>query len=666
MSGQEIADKIAVARKHFAAQEFHQAEALAREVLAAAPGEPSALLLMGLLASIGQRPDVALDLLQRAAAIAPNDVDIAVALANVFMTQGQAKNAIAPLREALRIDPQHAAALYSLGLALSGCGDVDGAIGSFERFIALRPGISQGHSALGDILHFVGRHDQAIAAYERARALGPLNAETHYRLGGSYLMRGKLDEAITNFNHAIAMRPDYTEAFNMLGNALGDRGEAENALAAYRVALKINPDLPSLHSNMLLSMHFLAGLDSAALYKEYRAWNDRHAKALSDVRAVHTNDRNPDRRLRIGYVSPDFCGHCQALFTAPLLANHDHRQVEVFCYSGVAKPDDATRYLRGVADQWRDTVGKSDQQIADLIREDQIDIAVDLTMHMSGGRPLLFARRPAPVRMAWLAYPGTTGLDAMDWRLSDPYLDPPGAGTSGWGPGAQGPHDRYYSERTYRLPHTFWCYGPAIEMQVNELPAASAGHVVFGCLNNFCKINSPLLALWGKVMMAVPNSRLLLLAPEGEARRRVLTELGAQGVKADRVEFVPRQPRPAYLQTYHRIDMGIDTLPANGHTTSLDSYWMGVPVVTLVGQTSFGRAGLSQLTNLGLPELIAHSEAEFISIIRDLAGDLPRLAELRRTLRQRMEASPLMDAKAFARDMEAAYRYVWREWCGRR
>jgi predicted O-linked N-acetylglucosamine transferase (SPINDLY family) len=286
-------------------------------------------------------------------------------------------------------------------------------------------------------------------------------------------------------------------------------------------------------------------------------------------------------------------------------------------------------------------------------------------MHLSGGRPLVFARRPAPVQVAWLAYPGTTGLDAMDWRLSDPYLDPPGHGGPGSGPGAKGPHDCYYSERTYRLPHTFWCYNPAIDLQVNDLPALAAGHVVFGSLNNFCKINSPLLRLWGKVMAAVPDSRLLLLAPPGIARQRVLAELAGQGIEAGRIEFVPRQQRPTYMQTYHRIDIVLDTLPYNGHTTSLDSYWMGVPVVTLVGQTSFGRAGLSQLTNLGLPELIARSEAEFVSIIRDLAGDLPRLAELRRTLRGRMEASPLMDAKSFARDIETAYRHIWREWCAR-
>jgi predicted O-linked N-acetylglucosamine transferase (SPINDLY family) len=272
----------------------------------------------------------------------------------------------------------------------------------------------------------------------------------------------------------------------------------------------------------------------------------------------------------------------------------------------------------------------------------------------------LFARKPAPVQIAYLAYPGTTGMTAMDYRLTDPYLDPPGT------------HDELYSERSIRLPDTFWCFDPAaLELNLpaadlpepGDLPAQRNGHVTFGCLNSFCKINAGVLHLWTRVLRAVPISRLLLLAPVGSARRWALDELTRAGLNPDRVEFVAQQPRRNYLDEYRRIDIGLDTLPYNGHTTSLDSFWMGVPVVTRIGPTVMGRAGLSLLSNLHLTELAGRDDDQFVQIAIDLAHDLPRLTELRRNLRLRMMASPLTDAKRFARNIESAYRQVWRAWC---
>jgi predicted O-linked N-acetylglucosamine transferase (SPINDLY family) len=246
-------------------------------------------------------------------------------------------------------------------------------------------------------------------------------------------------------------------------------------------------------------------------------------------------------------------------------------------------------------------------------------------------------------------------LDTIDYRLSDPYLDPPNADES------------LYSEQTVRLPHSFWCYDPLDcgDLPINTLPADTNGLVTFGCLNDFRKANDTVLHLWAKVLRAVPSSRLLLLAPEGSHRQRTLELLEQEGVAGERIDFVSRQPRRKYLEVYHRIDLGLDTLPYNGHTTSLDSFWMGVPVVTLVGQTIVGRAGLSQLMNLKLPELIAQTPEQFVQVATGLANDLPRLSELRSTLRRRMEASPLMDAPRFTRNIETAYREMWRRWCER-
>jgi predicted O-linked N-acetylglucosamine transferase (SPINDLY family) len=273
---------------------------------------------------------------------------------------------------------------------------------------------------------------------------------------------------------------------------------------------------------------------------------------------------------------------------------------------------------------------------------------------MAGNRLLVFARRPAPLQVTFIGYPGSTGLSTMDYRLTDPHLDPPGR------------FDRSYSEQSIRLPDSFWCYDPLDrEPAVSSLPASEKSFVTFGCLNNFCKVNSAVLKLWAQVLVTVDGSRLMLLAPEGQHRQDVQGLLAAEGIAAERVTFAAPQRRPQYLRYYHSMDIGLDTFPYNGHTTSLDSFWMGVPVVTLVGETVVGRAGLSQLTNLGLPELIAYAPAQFVEIATQLARDLGRLSDLRSTLRERMQASPLMNAPLFARNVEAAYREMWRRWCAK-
>jgi predicted O-linked N-acetylglucosamine transferase (SPINDLY family) len=357
------------------------------------------------------------------------------------------------------------------------------------------------------------------------------------------------------------------------------------------------------------------------------------------------------RRLRVGYVSPDFRIHCQSLFTIPLLSRHDHAAFEVFCYSSVKRPDGHTRRIADYADAWRDVRALGDDALCRLIREDRIDILVDLTMHMAGGRPLLFARKPAPVQIAWLAYPGTTGISAMDYRLSDPRLDPDG-------------FDAHYSERTLRLPDSFWCYDPLTEpLDVGPLPALERGHLTLGCLNNPCKLTDHTLRLWSAVMQALPAARLLLMAPPGRHRDRLSQRLSEHGIAAARVDFRAFQPRADYLRTYRDIDLGLDTFPYNGHTTSLDSLWMGVPVVSRVGRTCVGRGGLSQLFQLDLLELAAESDAAFVRTAVSLGNDPVRLAALRSGLRERMQRSALMDASRFARNIEQAYRDTWRDYC---
>jgi predicted O-linked N-acetylglucosamine transferase (SPINDLY family) len=363
----------------------------------------------------------------------------------------------------------------------------------------------------------------------------------------------------------------------------------------------------------------------------------------------HSNDRNPDRRLRIGYLSPDLREHPVGRNLLPLLSNHDHEQFEVFCYSNVTRPDAITARIRSYADRWREIARMSDEQADQLIREDQIDLLIDPTGHTAHNRLLLLARQPAPVQASWFF---STGVSAIEYRLTDRYCDPPEAG------------EAFAGERAIRLPHCFWCFEP-IEpsLPVNALPALAAGHLTFGCFNNFCKINPFVLGLWIQILQAVPGSRLILRCPPGEHREQLLGTFEAAGIAPGRLELVFHTPRLQYYQRYHQIDICLDPTPFSGHTTSFDVLWMGVALVSLAGSMAVGRSGVSFLSNVGLSELIAGTPQDYVSIAVKLATDLPRLAEMRASLREKVLASPLVDARGYARDTEAAYRRMWRNWC---
>jgi len=380
-------------------------------------------------------------------------------------------------------------------------------------------------------------------------------------------------------------------------------------------------------------------------------WNQQQVQPLKPFIRPHTNTPEAHRRLRIGYVSDDFRRHTCSYYLEPLLSHHDHAQFEITGYAFVPDPDEVTERFQAYADRWRGIVGLSPQEAADEIRADGIDILVDLGQHTLDQRLLIFAHQPAPVQVSWLGYPGSAGLETIQYRLSDRFLDPPGS--------PQRP-----GEQVIYLPDCFWCYDPLTpDVPANDLPALQAGHVTFCCLSNFQKINDRVLELWARIMQSVSGSRLVLLCPHGPHRQTVVDKLG---VEPDRVEFVWRQSRRPYLRMFHRIDIHLDTFPFNSPTTGLDGMWMGVPLVSLAGQRAVGRGGLSILSNLGLSELVATDAQQYVKIAVELAGDLGRLSELRRTLRQRMLSSPLMDAKRFAANMESAYRQMWRDWCASR
>jgi predicted O-linked N-acetylglucosamine transferase (SPINDLY family) len=654
-----------------------------RTAIALKPDYAEALCNLGHALCESGRFTEAIDACQTAIALNPRLPDGHNNLGNALAAAERTGEAIAAYQTALRLRPDDAKTHYNLGCALAASSQIDEAISAFRHAIALRPDFAEAYSNLGNALCQNGMLEEAISACRRAIALQPDFAEAYSNLGNALAGKGEPDDAAAACRHAIALSPALAEAHCNLGNALKDAGRIGEAIAAYRQSIALEPDDSGARENLLYTLHFHPAYDARAIAEEHRLWALRHAEPLRQFIQPHFNVRDPSRRLRIGYVSGDFREHVIGRNILPIFRRHDRAQFHLTCYAQVKRPDRITAEFQQLADNWRNIAGVSDAQVAGKIRADQIDILVDLTMHMAGNRLLVFAQKPAPVQLTWAAYPASTGLSIMDYRLSDPYLDP-FDGAQGDPPGMD---ESIYSEKTIRLPNSFWCYDPLEERElaVNPLPALSStlrlssslslraegrpegsepnGLVTFGCLNNLCKINEPVLALWSRVLRRVERSRLLILSPPGSHRHEMLERMSREGISPERVEFFPVQPRRAYMELYHRIDIGLDTFPYNGHTTSLDSLWMGVPVVTLVGQTAVARAGWCQLSNLGLIELAAHTPEQYVQIAVELAGDLPRLAEMRSTLRRRMEQSPLMDAPAFARDIEAAYRRMWRTWC---
>jgi protein O-GlcNAc transferase len=615
-----------LALQHYKTGRLHEAEDLCRQILARDTAHFGALHLLGLIAHQLRRDNEAVDL----------------------------------IRQAIALKPKIPEAHFNFGNVLKDTGQMGEAAAAFRRAIALRPGYAEAFINLGIVLKVQGQLDEAIAAFRRAIDLNPNFPEAHSNLAATLQDNGQFDEAIAACRNAIALNPNLPEAHINLGNALKDTGRLDECLAAYRQAIALRPSHAPAHSTLLYTMQFHPAYDAKSLAEEHHRWNLQHAEPLRKFIQPHPNDRTPDRRLRIGYVSPDFHDHVVGRNLLPLFRQHDRRQFEMIVYSQTASPDAITSEFQHNADRWHNIVGQSDEQVAHQIRQDQIDILVDLTLHMRHNRLLVFARKPAPVQATFAGYPGSTGLSAIDYRLSDPYLDPPAVSPVE----PSGMDESIYSEQTIRLPDSFWCYDPlTTEPAVNGLPALENGCVTFGCLNNFCKFNDHVLALWAKVLRPIENSRLILLSPPGSHRLSILDRFQREDIVSDRIEFVSFQSHQKYLETYHRIDLGLDTFPYNGHTTSLDSFWMGVPVITLIGNRAVARAGWCQLSNLGLAELAGQTPDDFVRIATELATDLPRLQQLRSTLRTRMQQSPLMDAPKFARNIEAAYRRMWHTWC---
>jgi protein O-GlcNAc transferase len=707
------------AAEHLQAGRLAEAQSLCQKMLAQDPPYAPALHLLGLVATQAGQHAVAEQYLRGALALEPGRTvwqrDLAVALlaqgrpaeaervcrealamnpraselantlGNALAAQGRHHEAVTCYRQRLASAPDDVSALNNLGNALQLDGDYTGAAECFQRVIALRPQMYQAyhnlanllrtcgrlHEALasaaqavrlqpdnaacvnnlGTLLHDAGRWSEAVACLRRAVELAPDSADVRTNLGNALADADQLDAAVEAYQTALRLTPDFGPALNNLGNTFKTQARLEEAMGCFRRALATDPTHHYAHSNMVYTALYDPRGDYQALRQEHQRWEAMHAAAFTRSIAAHENDRDPERRLRVGFVSPNYREHPVGRLVLPLLEHLDRTQVEVFCYSDVTRTDALTDRCRRAADQWREAVPLNDEQLARLVRQDRIDILVDLVLHMSDNRLLTFARKPAPVQVTWAGYPGTTGLSTVDYRLTDPWLDPPGL------------NDDFYTERSIRLPHSFWCFDPLDGAPEVNAPPSRAGAVTFGCLNNFCKVNDAVLGLWARVLAQVPGSRLLVLAREGSHRTRTWQVLAQLGIAPERVGFVSPAPRMEYLAYHHALDLILDTFPYTGHSTTLDALWMGVPVVSLCGRPAVSRGGLSLLANVGLRELVAESPEAYVATAVELARDPARLAHLRAGLRERMRASPLMDAAGFARAVTSALRRMWAKWC---
>jgi predicted O-linked N-acetylglucosamine transferase (SPINDLY family) len=496
-----------------------------------------------------------------------------------------------------------------------------------------------------------GLNESSLATLRVLLAQHPNRPEIRLALAQTLDRRKHLSEAIALYRELLALAPDDESLHTALGNCLARLGRITEALPHYRRTAP--PSDPAAYSSVLGSLNYDTGLSPPAVFEEHRDWGARCIAAGGQAAVSLSNDRAPDRRLRIGYVSPDFRQHPVSHLFVPTLEQHDRGRFEIFCYHSHRDHDAVTAHVKGLADGWREVAGTPDADLRAQIRADRIDVLVDLAGHTTHGRVTAFAARSAPVQVSWLGYFNTTGLPTMDYFITDSHSSPPD-------------QDRYFTERLVRLPHTRFCYQPPpFAPAIGPLPMLARGQVTFGCFNNIAKLNDNVLRLWARVLDAVPESRLEIRSiglADAPNARRLRAQFTEHGVAPDRIALHPYSAQADLLGAYNGIDLALDPFPFGGGLTSLEALWMGVPVVTLAQAMIPGRQTLCFLRNTGLDECIAGDENAYVSIARTLAGAPATLADIRAALRPRMQASQLVDAGRYTRDLESAYRRMWHDW----
>ena len=571
----------------------------------------------------------------------------------VLRQLGRLAEAETALERALAIEPANPDASYQLALALQARGASGEAEPHLRRALASDPGRTDARAALFHLYQRQGQHAAAIEQLETALKLNPDWVDALFNYGLLLKNVRRLPEAESALRRAIAIDPQHAPAHRILGSVLLSQIRTEEALHVYEQACRRQPEDLDLASAALFALNFSESVTSDAMFAQHKAFGAR-LEALRPPRAApFRNSREPARRLRIGYVSGDFCYHVVTLFILPLLERHDRSAYEIYCYSTGDTADEFTRRVAAAADVWRPAGELSEAQLAQTIERDGIDILVDLSGHSGISQLGVFARQPAPVQATWLGYLNTTGLTRMDYRICDRHTDPPGIA------------ERYHTERLVRLPNSQWCYRPFVSVEgACRPPSAARGIVTYGSFNQGSKLSRSVRRLWAQILAQVPASRIIVLSvPEGRPQADLVQEFSNAGIAPARITLLPYLSLDDYYRRFDEVDIALDTMPYSGGTTTCDTLWMGVPVVTLAGSRPTSRSAASVLSTVGLDEWIAATPEDYVRLAVEHAADAPLLAELRQSLRRRMRDSALMDEPKFARDLEDAYRRMWQAWC---
>lgn len=586
----------------------------------------------------------------------PTRTDALMAMARQHLDAGRLREAAALYDQVLAAAPDHADALHLSGHVADRLGNTAVALARLQRAVALAPASAACHNSLGIALGQRTRHGEAIESFRRALALRPRYPQALNNLAVALRATGEFDEAESCYRQLLEIEPGAASVHSNYAALLQSQGRLAEAQGLFDRALELEPRSVAAHGNRILNLLYRPELPPGEVRKAASDFARAIEPALAGERRGHRHVPLADRRLKIGYVSADFRRHSVAYFIEPLLAHHDHQDFEIFCYATGPERDAVTERLEALADHWVVARALGDAALADRIRADGIDVLVDLSGHTAGNRLLVFARKPAPVQVTWMGFLATTGLESMDYRLTDEIADPPDADS----------HE--HVERLLRLDRTCLAYlPPDAAPPVARLPALERGYVTFGSFNTPAKHNPEVLALWGEILRAVPDSRLLLKGrglEKGRLRSATEDALARAGVAPERVVLQGYETDEAvHLRRYEAVDIGLDPFPHNGVTTTCAALWMGVPVLTWRGDRHSARMCASMLAGVGLDECVAASKAEYRELAVSLARNLGRLADLRQGLRARMRASPLLDAAGLARAMESAYRRAWHEWC---
>ena len=614
----DVQQLVAAALQHHQAGRLPEAEQLYRRILQIEPRHAEALHLLGIVAHQIGRNDIAVELIGKAIGINGNEASFHYNLGNALKDLRHLEKAAA-YGAAIRIKPDYPIAL----------------------------------SSLGNALHGLRRLDEAAALHRAALCIKPDLPETHYNLGIALYGLGRLDEAVAVFRAALRIRPDFAETQANLGNAFLAQGNLEDAVAAYRQALRHRQDYAEAEMNLAFTQLYRSGVGLSDILRRARAWNQAYAARLE--RTVHQPPSHPQRLPRIGFVSADFRCHAVGLLVVPAIEGLAQAGYHLTCYSNSALTDELTSRFVTASTVWRPVAGMSDDSLADLIRSDGIDILIDLSGYSAQNRLLVFARKPAPLQVAsWVGYPATTGMPVMDYILADRWQIPPGA-------------EEFYTEAVIRLPDGYITFEPPADaLPIGDLPALSQGGITFGSFNVLKKITPEVVAVWSRILNRLPTSRLIMktVALSGSGARRRYSELfAAQGIAAERLRLIGGTSPSQHMAWMGQTDIALDSFPYAGGRTTLEALWMGLPVITLPGETFGSRHSLSYLSNIGLHDMAAADIDHYVELAVTLANDLPRLADLRAGMRQRMMSSPLCDSARFTGNLATALDTIWRRWC---